>query len=222
MDLSDLMRSPELALEPSPGLARDVRRSAAALRRRRRAAAGAGAVTSLVLALGGAVVVPGLVSEDRLAPSEPATVAGATTPVIVLGDLNGAEAVTYWKGRSWCYGVSRVTTTHGCTNGIRGGDDFPAVAGPAESALRVDDGQASERQLVAGLLGDRVATVEVLLVDEKAPATGQPDVTRSLAATQRRVDFPRGVWWFEVPRGLRVTGYIAYDVAGARLTSRTG
>lgn len=220
MDLSDLMRSPELGLEPRPGLARDVRRSALVLRRRRRVAAGGGAVAALALAVGGAVVVPGLVGEDRLVPSRTAGVAGATTPVIVLQDLNGAEAVTYWKGRSWCYGVSRVTTTHGCTNGVRGADDFPAVAGPAESALRVDDGQASERQLVAGLLGDRVARVEVLLTGERTPASGQPEVTRARAATERRADFPRGVWWIEVPRESRVAGYIAYDAAGLELATR--
>lgn len=218
MDLRDAMRSPELALEPPAGLEREARRAAVALRRRR--AGGSLAAVAAVAALGLVAVVPGLGGEDSLAPPSFATVPGATTPVIALGDLNGAEAVTYWKGASWCYGVSRITTTHGCTNGVRGADAFPAVAGPAESALRVDGGQASQRQLVAGLLGSGVARVEVRLVADGTSAEGRAEESRQAAATRRQAGFPYGVWWLEVPRGSRVVGYEAFDAAGATLATR--
>lgn len=220
MDLRDAMRSAALELEPPVTLERDARRGAATLRRRRRAAGGIAAIAAVAMALGVVAAVPGLGGADSLGPDQVATVPGATTPVIALGDLNGAEAVTYWKGQSWCYGVSRITTTHGCTNGVRGTDAFPAVAGPAESALRVDGGQSSQRQLVAGLLGNGVARVEARVLADGAPGDGQREETRLPAATRRQAGFPYGVWWLEVPRGSRVVGYEAFDLAGRTLATR--
>ena len=76
---------------------------------------------------------------------------------------------------------------------------FAFLRAPGNETLTVD-----RDTLVAGVLGTGVARVRVELSDG-----------RELTANDVEADgFPRPVWWMQVPAGVSVTGYTAYDAAG--------
>ena len=203
-DLSPLLSSPELDLEPPRDLLASVERGARRVRRRRTA----GVAALSAVALGSAALVgPGLLdTPDRRPDVASRDLArlfpDATSEVLPLAGLAGGTVYTYFRGGQWCT-VSKRTgpanTT--CAGSLPPGRvrPFAFVRGPGTESLAVD-----RDFLVAGLLGDGVASVELELVDG-----------RVLTASRARGDgFPRDVWWQQLAPGDRVSGYAARDAAG--------
>lgn len=201
--VSDLLRSPALALEPPPGLADGVRRRAGRIRRRRRVAGAALVVAAVV---SGGAVLPGLLSRD--AGSDLAGMRGdpraplATSEVVELRLLNGASLITWWEGRLWCTGVYRVTTDRGCAGPVSDRGGLTSL----RPALVVDD-----RVSAAGTAGPDVARVTVEL------ASGAPLVAELVDGEG---SFRQRVWSVELPRRAEVTAYVAYDAAGVEVDRR--
>lgn len=203
-ELSSLLRSPALSLDPPPALVAAVRSGARRVRRRR---AGRIAALSAVAAAGAALVGPGLL--DR-ADDRPDVASGdlarlfpdATSEVVPLVDLAGGTVYTYFRGGQWCTVSKRTgpanTTCAGSLppSGVR---PFAFLRGPGTESLTVD-----RDYVVAGLLGDGVARVEVELADGRVLT----------ASTARAAGFPREVWWQDLAPADRVTGFTARDAAG--------
>lgn len=199
-ELSGLLRSPALSLEPPPDLVSSTRAGARRMLQRRRAGA---AVLSAVAVAGVALVVPGLLGGGDRPPDTVATdlrdprFPAATTAVVVLTELNGGEVVTFFEGRTWCTAAIRIGLSKACSRGL--GSDVPPFAflrAPGNETLTVD-----RDTLVAGILGTGVERVRVRLSDG-----------RELTANDVQADgFPRPVWWMQVPPGTSVESYVAYD-----------
>jgi hypothetical protein len=205
-ELSTLLRSPALALDPPPDLVEEVRSGARRVRRRQVA----GATALSVVLLGAAALGLALPESPSGAPADSFAVSpgdarfpDATTPVVRLAELNGGEVLTFFKGQRWCTAAARIGTADFCSRAV--GAQVPPFAfliPPGVDALTVDDDS-----LVAGLLGTDVARVQVRFSDG----------TEVDAATTSPRGFPWPVWWAHVPRGERVEAYTAYDDAGAEL-----
>lgn len=203
-ELTTLLRSPALSLDPPPDLLCSVRQGARTVRRRR--AAGAAALSALLLG-GAALVGPGLLQAtesrpDVVSPELARLFPDATSEVVPLADLSGGTVYTYFRGGQWCTVSKRTgppnTTCAGSLPraGVR---PFAFVRGPGTESLTVD-----RDFLVAGLLGDGIASVEVELADGQV-----------LPATMSRGDgFPRPVWWRQLGPADRITGYAARDAGG--------
>jgi hypothetical protein len=204
-DVSLLLRSPSLALEPPADLVAGVRRRARRVRRRQQAA---GAALVLAAVAAGGSVLPGLL--DRGTASSPAgrevdpRAPDATSEVVELRLLNGASVITWWEGRVWCTDVRRVTTQRRCVGPVSEGPGLTRV----DTTLTVDD-----RVVAAGTVGADVASVEV------EQASGSP-----LAAelVDGEGSFRQRVWSVELPKGAEVTGYVAYDAGGSEVARRPG
>lgn len=203
-ELSALLRSPALSLEPPPGLVGSVHLGARRVRRRR---AGVTAALSAVALGCAALVGPGLVDRvddrpDVASPELARLFPDATTEVVPLADLAGGRVFTYFRGKQWCTVSKRTgppnTTCAGSLPpaGVRA---FAFLRGPGTESLTVD-----RDYLVAGLLGDGIASMEVELTDGR--------VLR--ASTVRGEGFPREVWFQDLAPTDRVTGYTARDADG--------
>ena len=210
-DLRLLLRSPQLALDPSPALPDRVRRRARVVRRRRRVA-GSGLVAAALLT--GTLVGPGLLARAR--QGGPATVAtgptadpnfpGATSEVVTLAP---AGISTYFKGPDWCTVARRQSEASICrTAEASGRPPLTTVLGAGTSSLSID-----RITLAAGLAGQGVARVALRLSDGS---------TVEAAVTDGHGTFPRPVWWVEVPPHRTVERYTAYDDAGRVLAGRPG
>jgi hypothetical protein len=205
-ELSTLLRSPALALEPPPDLVEGVRSGARRVRRRRVA----GAATLAVVLLGAAALGVALPDRPSGAPADSYAVSpgdqrfpDATTPVVRLATLNGGEVLTFFVGQQWCTAAVRVGTARSCSRALGAQvQPFAFLRRPGNESLTVD-----ADSLVAGVLGTDVARVEVRLSDG----------TEVEAATTSPRGFPWPVWWAHVPRGERIATYTAYDDAGEEL-----
>ena len=166
-DVQVLLRSPALALEPAPGLADSVRGQARRTSRRRRA--GAAVATLAVVGLGIAVGPAAVDAYDGLrnrevqeaGPPRDPRFPAATSAVVTMRTLNGAEVVTWYERSSWCTAASRVSRSRTCVGPVdeeaRGIPRFLTAGSPS---LTVDN-----RLVVAGVLGTDVVRVKVHLVD---------------------------------------------------------
>ena len=210
-ELSTLLRSPALDLEPPLGLAERVRQGAR--RTRRRQAVGAAGLAAVAV-VGAALVGPALLDRRGDAATDVASddvsrlFPAATTDVVALADLNGGTVYTWFQGRQWCTASKRFgapNTT--CAGSLPDGPVpvFGYLRGPGTESLAVD-----RDFLVAGVLGDGVSSVEVVLPGDR--------VLR--ASTVEADGFPRPVWWQDLPAGTRVLEYVARDAAGAVLQRR--
>jgi hypothetical protein len=166
-DLRLLLHSPALTLQPAPGLADRIRVKARHVRRRR--AILSTAATVAVLAAAGAVApsvadgIDGLRNraDQQAGPSKDPRHPNATTDVVTMRLLNGAEVVTWYEGSKWCTATSRVTSQTFCTGPIspdaRGLPKHLNIGAPS---LTVDN-----LPVVAGILGSGVHKVIVHMVD---------------------------------------------------------
>lgn len=204
-DVSLLLRSPALALEPPADLVEGVRRRARRVRRRQQAA-GAALVVAAV-AVGGALLPPLL---DRGTGADPAGTGvdprapDASSAVVELRLLHGASLITWWEGRLWCTNVLRVTTDRSCVGPVSDGPGLTRV----KPALTVDD-----RVVAAGTVGADVAQVRVELV------AGTPLVAELVDGGGT---FRQRVWSVELPKRAEVSAFVAYDAAGAEVARRPG
>jgi hypothetical protein len=203
-ELAALLQSPALSLEPPPDLAASARRGARRVRRRRTAATAVLSVAGLAAA---ALVVPALLSSTDDPPDVAAAdlarlFPAATSEVVPLADMAGGTVYTYFQGGQWCTVSKRTgppnTTCAGSlpASGVRA---FAFLRGPGTESLAVD-----RDFIVAGLLGDGIASVDVELTDGRVLQ----------AATSRGEGFPRPVWWQQLAPGDRVAGYAARDASG--------
>ena len=213
-ELAALLRSPAFSLAPPPGLVEGVQHGARRVRRRR--AAGT-AMLSLALVAGAVTVGPQLVASLTGDNGESGQVArlaadsrfpNATTPVLLLAELNGGEVLTWFEGTRWCTASARAGINSACSRNV--GAQVPPFAFlrvPSTESLTVDNDS-----LAAGVLGSEVAAVQVRLSDgSTAPArVAQPQ------------GFPRPVWWLAIPRGITVERYTALDAAGEPIADRKG
>ena len=208
MDLSDRLRSPDLALEPGAGLADVVRRRAGRVRRRRRVAGSALGVAAVVGALG---LVPGLVGTSGDAPLATADrsygVRTATSEVVLLERVNGADVVAFFQDDLPCVSAIRVRKSQTCAENVSSlsVETFPALFDVGAKALRVDD-----VQLFGGLVQAGVPTVRIELAEG-------PSVE---AQTRSGAGFPFPVFFAELPRGAVVTEVVAVGGEGTELGRR--
>lgn len=212
-ELSTLLRSPALALEPPPDLVEEVRVGARRVRRRR--AVGASALSVVLLgaaALAGTALLDGPPSggpaESYAVSPGDARFPDATTAVVRLAQLNGGEVLTFFEGQRWCTAAARIGTAKGCSRALGAQvQPFAFLVPPGVDSLTVD-----ADSLVAGVLGTDVARVQVRF-------TNGSDVEASTTSPR---GFPWPVWWAQVPRGERVERYTAYDEAGEELARVEG
>ncbi len=204
-DLRALLASPTLDLEPPTDLVEGVRLGARRVRRRRAVGAAALAVAALA---GVASVAPriGGPTPGQVALAPDSRFPDATTPIAVLERLNGGEVLTFFQGARWCTASSRADTSTTCSRNVGAVvQPFAFLSGQGTDSLSVDaDG------LVAGLLGDGIASVEVEFAD------GMTVSAHSVQPT----GFARAVWWLRVPAAGVVTGYTAVDVSGQVVARR--
>jgi hypothetical protein len=153
-DLRVLLRSPALGLEPPAGLAQSVRRRARRQRLQTRAAAAVAATAAVaaVILLGPVVVdsVDGLRSEKGQSaglqpdPRAPA----ATSDVLTLQTINGADILTWWQGARWCTATTRITRQDTCVGPVDPQHHgFSWLLPPGSPSLSVNSSH-----LVAGVL----------------------------------------------------------------------
>lgn len=207
MDLSARLRSPDLALEPDAGLGASVRRRAARIRRRRRAT---GSVLGVAAVVGAAGLVPGLSGGSRevpLATDRSYGVTTATSEVVLLERVNGADVVAFFQGDLPCASAIRVRRSQTCAENVSPGSvtAFPALFDAGAKALRVDD-----VQLFGGLVQESVPQVRLEL------AEGPPVE----AVTRRGDGFLFPVFFAELPRGAVVTAVVAVAGDGTELDRR--
>ena len=166
-DLRVLLRSPALALEPAPRLADAVRGQARRTTRRKRlgtAAASLGVVAAAVTF--GPAVADGFDAlrnrdvQEAGPPRDPRFPA-ATSAVVTMRTLNGAQVVTWYERSSWCTAASRVSRSRTCVGPIDAdATGIPKFLTAGAPSLTVDD-----RRVVAGVLGTDVNRVKVHLED---------------------------------------------------------
>lgn len=205
MDLTSLMRSPDLALEPPPGVADAARRRARRVRRRRQAA---GAVLGVAALLGAGTLVPrGEPVPQELASSPDYGIRTATSDVLRLERLNGADVVAWFEGDELCVAAIRVKRSRSCAPGVDPATTatLPHVFPLDADALRVDD-----RQLVAGLARADIATV-------RAHFAGGPVLQ---VPVRRARGFRLPVFWFELPDGARLVRLAPLGADGAERGER--
>lgn len=152
-DLRALLQSPDLALEPSQSLSSDVRRSARRLRLRHRITAG---TVAAVVVLGGLVLGPALSSTIEELRNRSEQTAGlhpdprfpaATTEVVTLRTINGAEILTWFEGTEWCTATTRVLRQRTCLGGVNPEHKgFSLVVAARSPSVTVDD-----QHVVAGI-----------------------------------------------------------------------
>jgi hypothetical protein len=153
-DLRTLLQSPALSLEPPVSLASDVRRSARRFRLHQRVAAG-GVAAALVV--GGLVLGPALSDSVESLRNRSEQSAGfqpdkrfpaATTEVVTLRQINGAEVVTWFEGADWCTATTRVTRQKTCLGAVDPQHQGFSWVVPARSpSVTVDD-----QHVVAGIV----------------------------------------------------------------------
>jgi hypothetical protein len=213
-DLRVLLRSPALALDPPATLAQAVRRQARRQRLATRAAAGVTAVAAVValVALGPALIgaVDGLHNgPDQSAGLKPDPRAPtATSDVVTLQTINGADILTWWQGSRWCTATTRITRQDTCVGPVdprhRG---FSSVLPPGSPSLIVNSSHVA-----AGVLPPDATRVVVHMKSGRAYE----------AAIFQGAGFVRPVWSVLVDdRRTTVDYYAALDDSGTEIDRRT-
>lgn len=166
-DLRELLRSPALTLEPPAALPDAVRRNARRHRLRTRAAC-AGAALAVVAA--GLLVGPALKdSLDELSSNRDQTAVpehdprapAATTEVVTLQRINGAELITWFEGSRWCTATTRQTTRDSCLGPANPQHEgFSWIFASGSPSVTVDD-----EHVVAGLAPPGASRVAVHMKD---------------------------------------------------------
>ena len=205
-DLRVLLRSPALTLEPPATLPDVVRRKARRQRLRTRAA-GAGTVLAVVAV--GLLAGPGLKSslDDLRNKNDAAGFAAdprfpaATSQVVTLQHINGADVLTWFEGSRWCTATTRATTKDGClgpANPAHPG--FSWVFASGSPFLTVDN-----EHVVAGLAPPGAARVGVHMKDGREYEADIVDGAK----------FVVPVWSARVDdSAFPVEYYVAYDSTG--------
>jgi hypothetical protein len=166
-DLRLLLRSPALTLEPPSTLPDVVRRKARRHRLRTRAL---GVTTAAVLIAGGVLIAPGVrtslenlrndstrASAVKPDPRFPA----ATTEVVTLEHINGAEVLTWFQGSDWCTATTRVKHQETCLGPVNPDHQGFSWIAPARSASVTVDSE----HVVAGLVPPGASRVVVHMKD---------------------------------------------------------
>ena len=214
-DLRLLLRSPALDLEPPPGLADAVRAQARRSRRTRRGAAALAAVA--VVGLGVAVtpaVTTAIEDLQERADQEPAfqedeAFPDATSDVVTMRTVAGAQVVTWYEGDRWCTAASRETTERTCQGPVRETDPgLPRYLDPSAPSMQVQ-----RWSMAAGVMGNDVRRVRLHLVDgrefESEPHEGR--------------GFVLPVWSALITGPIGEVAYVAgYDALGREVTRRSG
>ena len=167
-DLRLLLHSPALTLQPTPGLADTVRGRARRVTRRRRLT---GALASVLLVAGGLAFGPAVADsldslrnrDDDSSPSfaKDARFPEATSDVVVMKTLRGAQLLTWYERSQWCTVTTRVTRRSTCVGPVSPtATGIPSFLGAGSPSLTVDN-----REVIAGVLGTGVSRVKVHLVD---------------------------------------------------------
>ena len=204
VDLSDRLRAPELALEPSPAWST---RSAAGRGGSAVAAGAAGTALGVAAVLAGTTVLPGVLSASRTVPLATADrsygVTTATSEVVLLERVNGADVVAFFEDDLPCASAIRVTRSKTCAQNVSPGSTapFPALFDLAARGLRVDG-----VQLVGGLVQPQAVRVRLDL-EEGPPVDAQ---------IRRGEGFPFPVFFAELPRGAVVAAVVAVARDGTR------
>jgi hypothetical protein len=211
-DLRLLLHSPALTLQPTPGLADTVRARARRVTRRRRLT---GAVASVALVAGGLAFGPAVADgidglRTREADSSPgfardSRFPDATSDVVVMKTLRGAQLLTWYEGSEWCTVTTRVTQARTCVKPIDpNATGIPRYLGAGSPSLTVDD-----REVIAGVVGSGVSRVKVHLVDGRVY---EGDIVEGRG-------FVRPVWCAVVEGPSSPVAYIAgYDQLGREVT----
>ncbi|MDX6197924.1 MAG: hypothetical protein QOJ79_1075 [Actinomycetota bacterium] len=166
-DLRVLLRSPALTLEPPTTLPDVVRRKA---RRRRMRARAGGAVGFLAVVAIGLLAGPGLkdsidgLRSDRSQPAElkpDPRFPTATTEVVTLQRINGAEVLTWFEGADWCTATTRVKHQKTCLGPINPAHQgFSRIVPSGSASVTVDN-----EHMVAGLVPPGASSVVVHMKD---------------------------------------------------------
>ena len=212
-DLRLLLHSPALTLDPPQSLVEDVRRGAR--RRRLRTRVGGAALATVVvaggLALGPAVAdsVSGLRSRGGQTtgltrdPRAPA----ATSEVVTLQQINGAQVLTWFEGSTWCTATTRITREKSCSGPINPEHQgFSRVLASGSPSVTVD-----AEHVVAGLLPPGASRVVVHMKDGREYEAKVIDGGR----------FLQPVWSARVDdRDFPVEYYLAYDTGGHEVSRK--
>ncbi len=212
-DLRLLLRSPALTLEPPETLAADVRRGAR--RQRLRARAGAGALAGALVAIGvlAGPDLAGSVDGLRNHPNQSAGVRpdprapAATTEVVTLQTINGAQVLTWFEGADWCTATTRITRQKTCLGAVdpqhRG---FSWLVPSRSPSVTVDN-----EHVVAGIVPPGASRVGVHMSDGR-------EFEGEIVVGSR---FPVPVWSTRVDDSHgRVAYYVAYDLAGREIARK--
>jgi hypothetical protein len=166
-DLRLLLHSPALTLDPPTGLTDVVRRNARRHRLRSRALSGTAAAALVVVGVLLAPTVRGSLDNlrtnaDRAGALKPdARAPHATTEVVTMRTLNGAEVLTWFEGSNWCTTSTRHTrqvTCLGPTDPQHQG--FSWIAPARSASVTVDD-----QHVVAGIVPPGATRVVVHMSD---------------------------------------------------------
>ena len=210
-ELRTLLHSSALSLEPSPSLSEDVRRSARRLRLRHRLEAGA--IAALVV-VGGLVLGPAISGGVESLINRPTQTAGlhpdprfpaATTEIVTLQQINGAQILTWFEGGEWCTATTRVTRAKTCLGPVDPEHQGFSWVVPARSpSVTVDD-----QHVVAGILPPGAVRVIVHFDEGRSFEANVFEGSR----------FPRPVWaalLFDDTHG-RIDYYAAFDSNGKEI-----
>jgi hypothetical protein len=166
-DLRLLLRSPALTLEPPAALPDVVRRKARRHRMRTRATA---ATATLAVIVTGLLVGPGVRTslESRRNSSSQANpfkpdprFPAATTEVVTLQQINGAQILTWFQGSDWCTATTRVKHLETCLGPVNPDHQgFSYVASARSASVTVDN-----EHVVAGLVPPGASRIVVHMKD---------------------------------------------------------
>ena len=166
-DLRLLLRSPALDLEPPPGLADAARAGARRARRLRRSAAALATVA--VVGLGVAVAPAASTwleelqgrSDDAPTFTQDKAFPDATSDIVTMRTVGGAQVVTWYEGDRWCTAPSRAGGERACAGPVRATDlGLPRYLDPDAPSMRI-----SRWSMASGLAGSDVARVRLHMVD---------------------------------------------------------
>jgi hypothetical protein len=212
-DLRVLLRSPALTLEPRATLPDDVRRQARHHRLRVRAG-GSGAAAVLVAV--GVLLGPGLASsvDDLRSRTSQANAfkpdprfPQATSAVLTMREINGANLLTWFEGSRWCTSTTRHTNQNTCLGPVAAAHrGFSWVLPAGSPSLTVDN-----QHVVAGIVPPDASRVVVHMKDGREFEGVFVDDSR----------FPRPVWstLIDDSHGT-VAYYAAFDPTGKEIARK--
>lgn len=213
-DLTLLLQSPALTLEPPASLAGTVRRRARRQRLRLRATSG---LVAVAVVGAGLLLGPGIADSVRHYRDRPDQSAGkqtdprfpgATTEIVTLRSINGASILTWFEGADWCTATTRVTRQKTCLGAVDPSHRGFSWVVPARSpSVTVDD-----QHVVAGIVPPDATHVSVHIDDGRSFDARIFDGAR----------FPRPVWaalLFDDGHGA-VDYYVAYNSLGQEIARK--